>query len=129
MTPANPQLAETAKRLRAAVQRETELARRGAIAALADAGEAKRAAFAEFRAACDAWPGGSTRCDADRDILRALLAATDENANVLDAVRATLEGFSAQLRAALERSVDPGTYSPQRRRRSHMPAARIDASA
>lgn len=129
MTLADPKLAETAKRLRVTVQRETELARCGAVAVLAEAAEAKRAAFAEFRAACQACPPDAVRSDADRHALRALLTATDENANVLDAVRATLEGFTANLRTALEGSVDPGTYGLRGRSRSHMPAARIDASA
>jgi hypothetical protein len=129
MTSADPRLVDSAKHLRAAVRRETELARRGAITALHEAADAKRTAFAEFRAACQAWPPDSVCGDADRDALRALLTATDENANVLEAVRATLEGFTAGLRAALEGSVDPGTYGPHGRGRSHMPAARIDASA
>ena len=129
MTPPDSGLAQTAKRLQAAVQRETELARRGAITELAAAGEAKQAAFAEFRLACQAGPHNPMQRDADRDALRALLTATDENANVLAAVRATLESFTTRLRAALECAVHPGTYTPQGRDRSHMPAARIDASA
>ena len=47
-------LGQAAKRLRAALQRETELATRGAVTELADAAEAKRAAFTEFSAACQA---------------------------------------------------------------------------
>jgi hypothetical protein len=124
-----PTLAEAAKRLRAAVQRETGLARRGAVTELAEAGQAKRTAFAEFSAVCAAQPLDAARADADRDALRALLAAADENANVLDAVHSTLEGLAGRLRAALDAACDPGTYGPGGRRPGHMMAARLDASA
>ena len=95
----------------------------------AEAAEAKRAAFAEFSTACQTQGGASASADADRDALRALLAAADENANVLDAVRSTLERLSESLRAALEATVNPGIYGPAGRRLGHVPAARLDASA
>jgi predicted TIM-barrel enzyme len=122
-------LGQAAKRLRAALQRETELAMRGAVTELADAAEAKRAAFIEFSTVCQAQGSVSSSADADRDALRALLAAGDENANVLDAVRSTLERLSESLRAALEATVNPGLYGPAGRRIGHVPAARLDASA
>jgi hypothetical protein len=122
-------LGQAAKRLRAALQRETELAMRGAVNQLAEAAEAKASAFAEFSAVCQAQGCASANVDSDRDALRALLAAADENANVLDAVRSTLERLSAGLRAALGAMVDPGLYGPAGRRVSHVPAARLDASA
>jgi hypothetical protein len=101
----------------------------GAVTELAEAAEAKRAAFAEFSTACQTQGGASASADADRDALRALLAAADENANVLDAVRSTLERLSESLRAALEATVNPGIYGPAGRRLGHVPAARLDASA
>jgi predicted TIM-barrel enzyme len=122
-------LGQAAKRLRAALQRETELAMRGAVTELADAAEAKRAAFNEFSTVCQTQGSVSSSADGDRDALRALLAAGDENANVLDAVRSTLERLSESLRAALEATVNPGIYGPAGRRISHVPAARLDASA
>ena len=122
-------LGQAAKRLRAALHHETELAMCGAVTELAEAAEAKRAAFAEFSTACQTQGGASASADADRDALRALLAAADENANVLDAVRSTLERLSESLRAALEATVNPGIYGPAGRRLGHVPAARLDASA
>jgi predicted TIM-barrel enzyme len=122
-------LGQAAKRLRAALQRETELAMRGAVTELADAAEAKRAAFIEFSTVCQTQSSVSSSAGADRDALRALLAAGDENANVLDAVRSTLERLSESLRAALEATVNPGIYGPAGRRIGHVPAARLDASA
>jgi predicted TIM-barrel enzyme len=122
-------LGQAAKRLRAALQRETELAMRGAVTELADAAEAKRAALIEFSTVCQTQGSVSSSADADRDALRALLAAGDENANVLDAVRSTLERLSESLRAALEATVNPGIYGPAGRRIGHVPAARLDASA
>ncbi len=122
-------LSQAAKRLRAALQRETELAMRGAVTELADAAEAKRAAFIEFSTVCQTQGSVSSSADADRDALRALLTAGDENANVLDAVRSTLERLSESLRAALEATVNPGIYGPAGRRIGHVPAARLDASA
>ena len=122
-------LGQAAKRLRAALQRETELAMRGAVTELAEAAEAKRAAFIEFSTVCQTQGSVSSSADSDRDALRALLAAGDENANVLDAVRSTLERLSESLRAALEATVNPGIYGPAGRRIGHVPAARLDASA
>ncbi len=129
MTDVCSPLSHAAKRLSAALQRETELATRGAVNELAEAAEAKRAAFAEFSATCQAQGCVPASADVERDALRALLAAADENANVLDAVRSTLERLSEGLRAALEATVDPGTYGPAGRRVGHVPAARLDASA
>lgn len=129
MTDSRLSLADAAQRLQAAVLQETALARSGAVAELDVAGAAKRAAFAAFSAACQAHRPDAARTDADRAALRALLDATDENANVLDAVRATLEGLAGRLRAALAAALDPGVYSPNGRRSGHLLAARYDASA
>ena len=129
MTDSLSPLGQAAKRLCAALERETELAVRGAVTELAEAAEAKRSAFAEFSTACQTQGPVTASADADRDALRALLAAADENANVLDAVRSTLERLSESLRAALGATVDPGTYGQVGRRIGHVPAARLDASA
>ena len=124
-----PSLAEAARRLRAAVQRETDLARRGAVSELALAAEAKREAFAVFDAACETWPADAQRSDEDRAALHELVRAADENTHILEAVRATLQAFTNHLRDALGAVADPGLYDPCGRRPYHVPAARIDASA
>jgi hypothetical protein len=125
----SPSLAEAAERLRAALLGETELARRGAIRDLAAAAEAKQAAFAVFAAACEAVTPGATRSDEDRAALHALVISADENMHILEAVRATLDGFAARLRAALEAAADPGVYGPKGREGYHVPATRVYASA
>ncbi len=124
-----PSLAEAARRLRAALQRETDLARRGAVTELALAADAKQEAFAVFSDACQAWPTDAQRSDDDRGSLRALVLAASENTHILEAVRATLEGFTTRLRDALGTVADPGVYGPSGRRPYHVPAARFDASA
>lgn len=122
-------MAEAAECLRGALLRETELARRGAIRELAAAAEAKQAAFAIFVTACEAATPGAKHSDEDRAALHALVISADENMHILDAVRATLDGFAARLRAALEAVADPGVYGPKGREGYHVPATRVYASA
>ncbi len=65
MTNTLSSLGQAAKRLRTALQRETELAMRGAVNELAEAAEAKRAAFAEFSAACQTQGCASANAEAE----------------------------------------------------------------
>jgi hypothetical protein len=133
MTTRPTSLVQAARRLAASLHRETGLARTGAIADLVDAAEAKRIAFAEFSQVCAARGATGHATAAERDAIRRLLFAADENALILDAVRVTLDDMASKLRAALRSVADPGTYAPlqQRARHAtrHVLAARVDASA
>jgi len=106
-----PSLTEAARRLLAAMQRETAIARVGAVNDLAAAADAKRAAFADFQAATQGFTPGQTDNGKAREALRQLLAAADENAVVLSAVRQAVEDLPRRLRAAVIAAVDPGTYT------------------
>jgi len=129
MIPRPTTLLQAARRLAAELDRETSLARTGAVADLATAAAAKRAAFADFSEICTARGTIGRLTDNERDAVRALLAAADENALVLDAVRTTLDDMAGKLRAALRSVADPGTYGPSSRRTRHVLAAHVDASA
>jgi hypothetical protein len=65
----------------------------------------------------------------EREVLRQVLAAADENALVLTAVRQAVEDLPRRLRAAVTAATDPGTYSIHGSRARHVLAARISASA
>ena len=129
MTKAAPSLVQAARHLLAALQRETSVARLGAVTDLAAAAEAKRAAFADFKAASVAYDGQPPGLPAEREALRQLLAAAQENAIVLEAVRQAVEDLPRRLRAAVIAVVDPGTYSLRESGIRHVMAARLDASA
>lgn len=123
-----PSLLETARVLLAAMERETALARTGALPQLGAASAAKQAAFAAFSAACALRRGSAAGSDAEREALRRLAEAADANALVIDAVRLTLQDFAVRLRAALAAAIDPGTYGPTGGRVHRAPAARFEAS-
>jgi hypothetical protein len=130
MTRAQSPLTRAADRLLAALQRETAIARLGALPELSAAADAKRAALADFTAACE------TRGDAppdtlaaEREALRRVISAADQNALVLVAVRRALEDLPRRLRAAITAAVDPGVYTLHGRTVRHVLAARINASA
>jgi hypothetical protein len=133
MTQRASSLVQAARRLASSLQRETGLARTGAVADLLNAAEMKRAAFASFSEICAARGSHRSASHAEREALRDLLLAADENALILDAVRATLEDMAGKLRSALRSVADPGTYGPTSRRgrtaTRHVLAARVDASA
>ncbi len=129
MTRAHSPLIATAKRVLATLQRETAVARLGALPDFIAAADAKRAALADFRAACDARDPRAPALAAEREMLRQVIAAANENALVLEAVRQAVEDLPRRLRAAITAAVDPGTYSLRGRGARHVLAARIDASA
>ena len=129
MTRTHPALIPTAKRVLAALRRETAIARLGALPDVAAAAEAKLAALADFKAACEARDPGSPALAAEREVLRQVLAAADENALVLTAVRQAVEDLPRRLRAAVTAAIDPGTYSVYGSRTRHVLAAQISASA
>lgn len=124
-----PSLVKAARHLLAALQRETSIARLGAVADLAAAAEAKRSAFADFKAATEAYDEQPPGLPAEREALRQLLAAAQENAIVLAAVRQAVEDLPRRLRAAVIAAVDPGTYSLRESSARHVLAARVNASA
>jgi hypothetical protein len=119
-------LAEAAGRLAATMQHETALAQAGALSDLAAAAEAKQEAFAAFLHSYGAKEG--IRSEPAREALRALIAAADENALVLEAVSTTLEHTARGLRDALGAAADPGTYGPKGKHPRHVLAARLDAT-
>jgi hypothetical protein len=129
MTRAHPSLIQTAKRVLATLQRETAVARLGALTDFTAAAEAKRAALADFTAACEARDPRAPALAVEREVLRQVLAAADENALVLAAVRQAVEDLPRRLRAAVTAAIDPGTYSLYGRGARHVLAARINASA
>ena len=125
-----PSLAQAARHLLDALQRETAIARVGAVNDLAAAAAAKRAAFVDFSAASQGYSPGHAEGRAEREALRRLLAAADENAVVLSAVRQAVEDLPRRLRAAVIAAVDPGTYTPHGGGATrHVLPARISAVA
>ncbi|MBV9829009.1 MAG: hypothetical protein JO001_25595 [Alphaproteobacteria bacterium] len=95
---------------------------------LADAAAAKQAAFAEFQALqpqelCE------NHTIEEREALRGLLAAANENAVVLEAVKLVLDSTAARLQAILSAVADPGTYQRGGAATRHVMAARINAIA
>lgn len=118
-----------ARALQHVLERETSLARHGGLAAFADAIAQKRDALAAFSAAMGPHSVTSlpTGLEAgDREAVRRLMAAADENALVLEAVRSTIDDLSARLRNALTAASDPGTYGPGGKGPRHARAAQFD---
>jgi hypothetical protein len=120
---------QATRRLRQALQRETALARTGALPELAQASAEKRVQFAAFSFACAGRQPPEQASETEREAVRELLAAADENMLVLEAVRVTLDDFADKVRKSLSSAADPGTYGPTQQRRRHVLAARLDASA
>jgi len=121
-------LAQAARQLAAALDAETALARNGALRDLMVVAEAKRLAFASFREVCTARAPGTPTSENERNALRAVLAAADESALVLDAVQATLGRFLDGVREAASTLADAGTYAPSGRPARHVLAVHLDAS-
>lgn len=120
-------LGAAADRLRVALEQETSLARHGGLRDFAEAVRAKRAALADFqRAVTEAEADPDTLGAADGMALRRLLAMTEENALILEAVKNTIDDFSTRLRRALTSAADPGTYGPNGRGPRHAMAAQYD---
>jgi hypothetical protein len=122
-------LAGAARRLAIAVRRETSVARSGALGELTSAAANKREAFFEFRAI----EGNLESCESEKkeahSAIQDLLVAVNENANVLEAVKSTLDDASDRLHALLGGIADPGIYHRFHRPARHVAAARIDAKA
>ena len=129
MTQAPPSLGQTARRLLASLRRETAVARLGAVADVSAAAAAKRAAFTDFATACAARDPQVPARAGEREALRQLLFAANENALVLDAVRQAVEDLPRRLRAAVLAVVDPGTYTLHGSGARHVLATRVNASA
>jgi hypothetical protein len=130
MTP--PILIHAARRMADSLQKETALARLGALGDLAAAAEAKKTALLEFTEACSARGRTPPPSEAERAELRQLLAAADENAIILEAVSSTLQDLARKIRAAAATIADPGIYSPPgrpaKRQYRHVLAARVNAT-
>jgi hypothetical protein len=122
-------LSQLARRLAVILDRETGLARAGNVAELARVADAKREAFEAFRRVWSEHEAVGHAAATDREALRQLLAAVNENALVLEAVHVTLQDMAARLRTALRSVADPGTYHLRQPHRRHVQAAQIDASA
>ncbi len=116
-------------RMTGALRHETMLAQTGALAKLNRAATAKQEAFADFSAACAARGAFDPCTDEEQEALRELLAAANESALVLEAVRGTLGDFVARLKAAVSSLADSGTYGPDGWRCRDVLAVRVDASA
>lgn len=123
-----PSLARYARRLTNSLQKETQLARRGALGELASAAGEKAEAMRAFTAACAVRGELKPSDNLERDELRRVLAAAAENAQTLEAVTSTLQHLAANVRAAAATAADPGTYSPNARKSRHVFAASVDAS-
>ena len=125
-------LVHAARRLAASLQKETELARSGALGDLAAAAAAKLGALGQFTEACAARGRTPPATAQERAELHLLLAVADENALILEAVSSTLQDLATKVRAAAATAADPGTYSPSGslsgQRARHVMAARVDAS-
>ncbi len=122
-------IAIAARRLTEAVEQETRFARAGALADLAAAAAAKKTAFAAFSAAREPIDTCETLDVDDRESLHDLLAAANENAVILDAVKTTLNEAATRLHTILGAMADPGIYSRLGQTSRHVPAMRINAKA
>jgi len=123
-----PSLVRAARRMTESLQKETALARMGALRDLASAAAEKEAALRVFTEACGARGHTPAATDRERSELRRVLAAADENAVILEAISSTLRDLAAKVRAAATTALDPGTYTPRGRNTRHVRAACVDAS-
>src|SRR5262249_10910611 len=128
MSDAPPSMLRAARRIVDALQKETALARMGALADLAKAAADKEDAMRGFAAACAARDPGQQPTDPEREQLRRVLDAADENALILEAVTSTLGDLSERVRIAASTTFDPGTYNPAGKDARHVSAACVDAS-
>jgi hypothetical protein len=120
--------AEIVERLTQALERETRAARCGALDELTAAAGAKQAAFAEFKSSQPS-PEASEIRRIEREALHSLLIAANENAVVLQGVKAVLDSTSKRLNELLGSVADPGTYHRFAAPNRHVMAARINAIA
>ena len=118
---------DAARALTAALRIETGIARVGALPDFAAAAEGKRKAFDRFnRLRAPTYTGPVST--SEREAIRELIAAADESALVLDAVRSTLNDVAKRLSRALGSVADPGTYGRTGRKLRHTLAASVDST-
>jgi hypothetical protein len=120
---------EATIRLTEALRQETALARTGALGEFGRAAAAKQEAFDLFNKACAAHDPRNRSSAEEQEVLRDLLAAANESALVLEAVRNVLDDFVARLKAAVSALADAGTYGLNPQRSRHVQAVRLDARA
>ena len=128
MNPRKSPFAEAAEHLTRALERETRAARCGALAELTAAAKAKQLAFAVFKSIQPA-PEACEMRQLEREALHALLIAANENAVVLQGVKAVLDTTSKRLHELLGSAADPGVYHRFEARNRHVMAARVNAIA
>ena len=120
-------LVTAAERLRAVLEQEAAAARQASLPDLLRLIEEKRLAVAALAQA------GLPGTEAEREALRAMMRAAEENAWLLGAVSGALEGVEARLRRDLSQAADPGLYGPpegpRRRGLRHTLAASLDNTA
>lgn len=120
-------LLQAAERLRLALEREAAAARQVVLPELHGLIEEKRQAVAALAEA------GLPQTEAERQALRAMMRAAEENAMVLGAVTGALEQIRERLRRDLQEAADPGLYGPpdgpRRRPLRHTMAASLDSTA
>lgn len=125
-------LVPAARRMGKSLQKETDCARMGSLAELAEAAEAKKIALHEFTVACAARGQTPPATATEQAELRRLLAFADENALILEAVNNTLQDLEGKLRRAASAVADPGTYNApgrtSKRSGRHVLAACVNAN-
>jgi hypothetical protein len=129
MTTRNTGLRDAARSLIDCMNRETRLARVGAVRELAEAADAKQKAFDAFQTIRQSPDFCEISEEEDRQALADLLVAANENALVLEAVTVTLSDTAKRLHALLASMADPGTYGRFGADARHVPAVRINAIA
>lgn len=126
-TPVLSPIEQAARALTAAMRVETSVARTGALPDFAAAADTKLKAFHRFSRLRTPNPTGLVS-PTEHDAIRELIAAADESAIVLDAVRCTLNDVARRLSQALGSVADPGTYGRSGRKLRHTLAASVDAT-
>jgi hypothetical protein len=121
-------LLRASRRMVDALQKETALARLGALAQLGKAAEDKKAALGQFARAWAERDPDAKASPVEREELRRILSAAEENAVILEAVTSALGDLSAKVRTAATSAMDPGVYSPAGRPSRHVHAASVDDS-
>lgn len=119
-------LLQAARALHQVLEQEAAAARQAALPELHRLIAEKRRAVALLAQA------GPPQSEAERQALRGMMRAAEENAMVLGAVAGALEAVRDQLRSDLAEAADPGLYGPagpRRQRLRHTLAASFDRTA
>ncbi|MCQ4159937.1 hypothetical protein NON00_08340 [Roseomonas sp. GC11] len=118
---------QAARQLQRVLEQETAAARQALLPELRRLIEEKRRAVAAMGEV------GAPSTPEEREALRSMMLAAEENALVLGAVAGALEGIRDRLRRDLAQAADPGLYGPggrpRRRPPRHTLAASIDRTA